>query len=89
MKTISAKLSLPEKDYTDPSLVFELLNRLEDLSLPINYSTMKNGKRGHFLSLSYLKNPYDSFYTAIEVEADSLTKALCGAIMQLPEDWSG
>ena len=89
MKTIAEKLSLPENDYTNPSLVYELLNRLEELSLPVNYSTMKNGKRGHFISLSYLKNPYNSFYTVIEVEADSLPKALCEAIIRLPEDWSG
>lgn len=88
-KVVAEKLSLPLADYLqDKSLIPVLLDRLEDLSMVLRYSTMKEGKRGHFITLSYLKSPYDSFYTPIEAEGESLSKALCLAITGLPEDWS-
>lgn len=52
----------------------ELLDKCQENGWTVTYMTMKNGKRGHFITLGFCWSPYDSFHTYVESsEEDRLT----------------
>lgn len=47
------------------------------------YQTRRDGVRGHFLTLEYLKSPYHSFYERHEIEGASFEDCVVAAM-----DWA-
>lgn len=46
------------------------------------YQTMYEGKRGHFVTIGYLKTPISSFYEHVYVEAKTASLAICLAFLK-------
>ena len=75
----------PVEEYsTDPDrdLIWHLLDEIERLGWIFTYQNMKDGKRGHFFRLGYIKASFDSFHVWVESKGESLPHALCLALVQ-------
>lgn len=67
---------------TDIAAAFEVVEVLAKEGAVLNYSTMKDGVRGHFVEIGYLRNPFDSFHAFVEVSGESAPHAYCLGALQ-------
>ena len=53
-----------------------LIDKATSQNQIVSYSTMREGKRGHFVRLGFLASPVNSFHDWVEVDGDSLKASL-------------
>lgn len=61
---------------------WRIVNQLNAEGGILIFQTMKNGKRGNFVTIGILKNLVDSFHSYYESEGESFPIALCLAIVK-------
>jgi hypothetical protein len=74
---------------TDIAMAWEVVGFFDKSGGAMSYSSMKNGIRGHFITLSYLKNPVTSRMDYVMVEAETAPKAICLAALKALENKNG
>lgn len=78
------KTKIHLEDWSEDSLVFQdaILKEMHKEGWVFNYSTMNNGKRGHFVKVGFLQSPFLSYYTHKEGSGENLLDALVPLVLQ-------
>ena len=80
-------LANPVPNYSeDIESAWKLVEHFNNKGGAITYSSMKNGTRGHFVILSYVKSPINSMHHYVTVEGESMPHAVCLAALKTLEE---